>query len=522
MAAAPPGQELCPHCRRPFKRLRSHLPYCKAAPRPAPASAPGPRSSPGLARGPAATKAPGSSSGLGQGTGPGAAAGPGAGSGPRVGAAGKSSRLPSAAPKKAAAAGCAEPAASREGKEAAAEQGGALSPGLRSQPDGRRAEQEVEPAVQDVAQSLDLLPEEVKDLPEKLSNGVKIVIEKHRARVVREKSGSGSGGAPARGHSSRGSPVERPGPGGAGKAQPGLQEGIAVGETPNTATRGLGAAENASASSKGGKGSSLKTTEAPMLRAPPEADCRSNPSDLVRQEAIDKTMTEEKQMYVEAGVEYKASLSALHTKNLHLSVIEGFRGHREGASKNCLTSIQKLPESKQQMAAVPQPILNARRDTELALHQFLCHTSKSQPICPSQASGRSTPAGAVGLEWFPDLHPNYHRLSFIPGKDFQEGIGITTKPPTNGFSERQQGPLSERRLMDVRLGELPMWLATCDFSLQGLLGGVQKAWSSYYDKYINVKRGGPAGISMLLAGYCLLSYGWNYQYIRTHRWRKYH
>ncbi|KFW05959.1 hypothetical protein N326_05953, partial [Eurypyga helias] len=84
------------------------------------------------------------------------------------------------------------------------------------------------------------------------------------------------------------------------------------------------------------------------------------------------------------------------------------------------------------------------------------------------------------------------------------------------------GPLSEKRLMDVRLGELPAWLAACDLSPHGLLGGAQKAWRSYYDKYINVKRGGPAGISMLLAGYCLLSYGWNYQHIRCHRWRKYH
>ncbi|NXW84205.1 ATPK synthase, partial [Alopecoenas beccarii] len=73
------------------------------------------------------------------------------------------------------------------------------------------------------------------------------------------------------------------------------------------------------------------------------------------------------------------------------------------------------------------------------------------------------------------------------------------------------GPVAERRLLAVRLGELPAWLATRQLSAQGLLGGVRKAWSSYYDKYINVKRGGPAGISMLLAGYCLLSYGWSYQ-----------
>lgn len=35
-------------------------------------------------------------------------------------------------------------------------------------------------------------------------------------------------------------------------------------------------------------------------------------------------------------------------------------------------------------------------------------------------------------------------------------------------------PLTERRLLDVRLGELPTWLATRDFSPRGLLGGVQK------------------------------------------------
>lgn len=47
------------------------------------------------------------------------------------------------------------------------------------------------------------------------------------------------------------------------------------------------------------------------------------------------------------------------------------------------------------------------------------------------------------------------------------------------LASHHTGPLSERRLMDVRLGELPMWLATCDFSLQGLLGGVQKGETEF-------------------------------------------
>uniref|UniRef100_A0A8C4JRL7 ATPK synthase n=1 Tax=Dromaius novaehollandiae TaxID=8790 RepID=A0A8C4JRL7_DRONO len=75
-----------------------------------------------------------------------------------------------------------------------------------------------------------------------------------------------------------------------------------------------------------------------------------------------------------------------------------------------------------------------------------------------------------------------------------------------------------KHLMDVKLGELPTWLATCNFTPKSLLG----AWNSYCNKYINVKRGGTAGISMLLAGYCVLSYGWNYQHIKHNCWRKYH
>ncbi|NXD31464.1 ATPK synthase, partial [Spelaeornis formosus] len=75
------------------------------------------------------------------------------------------------------------------------------------------------------------------------------------------------------------------------------------------------------------------------------------------------------------------------------------------------------------------------------------------------------------------------------------------------------GPLAQRRLMDVRLGELHVWVCSQHFSPQRLLAAAHRAWSSYCARYIHVKQGGPAGISMLLAGYCLLSYGWNYQHL---------
>ncbi|XP_065591705.1 mitochondrial nucleoid-associated protein 1 [Cyrtonyx montezumae] len=422
MAEAPSGTELCPYCRRPFKRLRAHLPHCKAAP-------------------------------------------------------GRE----------------AEGAGRREGAVAVVRGDEAVPEAPRKRRKQQAASRpRVEAEACDVAQSLDLLPEEVAGVPEKLRDGVKIVIENHRAKVVRESGGRRAGGqcgrdpkvlrsaGPEEGDASKATHAELPGP------------------------------------------TTLNEVRTRGLHGPPEAAGRRSPSDLTQQEGADKTLTEEKQVYAEAAVEYKAPVSVLYAQNLHLSARVDWRGHKEGTSKNYLTGIQMLSENKKQMAVVSEPILNAGRDSRLALDQSLLHTSKSQPICLPQASGRSTQAGAVGLEWFPDLHSNYHSLSMLPGKSLQEDIGITMKAPKGNFSEGYQGPLSERHLMDVRLGELPMWLTTCDFSPWGLLGGVQKVWSSYYNKYINVKRGGAAGISMLLAGYCVLSYSWNYQHIKCNRWRKYH
>ncbi|XP_065549882.1 mitochondrial nucleoid-associated protein 1 isoform X2 [Lathamus discolor] len=394
MPAAPPGQEQCPHCRRPFKRLRSHLPHCKAAP----SRAPGPAGSTDRAGPGAAAKSGGSPPSPSEGKG-----------------------LPG-------------------GGKAAAGQGGGPVPG---------AERAAEAAVREGARSLGLPPAEVKDVPGTLGSGAEIVIEKHRARVVRAKSGAGAGGASA----------------GAAAPGPGPQEAVTGARRTQAETRGPGAAGKAPAGSERGKGS-LKATKPPVRGAAPGASGSSGAGDLVLQGGTGKTAVEEKRGHPEAGVGQKAP--APHSENLHLPATEAPGEHSEGTSKTYLTSTHELSESKQQM--VSEPILSARRDAELALHQPVLHASQSHPICLPQAPG----------------------------------------------------PLLDRQLMDVRLGELPLWVTTRDFSPQALLGGAQRAWNSYYNKYINVKKGGPAGVSMLLAGYCLLSYAWNYQHIKRYRWRKYH
>ncbi|KFQ45857.1 hypothetical protein N333_09885, partial [Nestor notabilis] len=86
--------------------------------------------------------------------------------------------------------------------------------------------------------------------------------------------------------------------------------------------------------------------------------------------------------------------------------------------------------------------------------------------------------------------------------------------------------LKDMKLLDVKLGQLPSWLAMRYFSPSGILGGVCNSSSTgydrYYNKYIDVKKGGLGGISMVLAGYVVISYIWSYSHLKHERRRKYH
>uniref|UniRef100_A0AAY5KGS6 ATP synthase membrane subunit f n=1 Tax=Esox lucius TaxID=8010 RepID=A0AAY5KGS6_ESOLU len=74
-------------------------------------------------------------------------------------------------------------------------------------------------------------------------------------------------------------------------------------------------------------------------------------------------------------------------------------------------------------------------------------------------------------------------------------------------------PVAEKRLVDVKLGELGSWLGTRDFTPNGILASIRKGHDRYYNKYINVRKGGIGGVAMLLAGYVALSYVWEFEHL---------
>ncbi|XP_063090245.1 ATP synthase subunit f, mitochondrial isoform X1 [Cavia porcellus] len=83
-------------------------------------------------------------------------------------------------------------------------------------------------------------------------------------------------------------------------------------------------------------------------------------------------------------------------------------------------------------------------------------------------------------------------------------------------------PLKEKKLLDVKLAELPSWILMRDFTPTGIAGAFQRGYYRYYNKYINVKKGSIAGLNMVLAAYVLFSYCLSYKELKHERRRKYH
>ncbi|XP_013868333.1 ATP synthase F(0) complex subunit f, mitochondrial [Austrofundulus limnaeus] len=83
-------------------------------------------------------------------------------------------------------------------------------------------------------------------------------------------------------------------------------------------------------------------------------------------------------------------------------------------------------------------------------------------------------------------------------------------------------PVIEKRLMEVKLGELGTWVGGRDFSPKGIYRACGRGVDAWYNKYINVRKGGFAGIAMFLTGYVVIGYIFNYSHLKHQRWRKYH
>ncbi|XP_045839852.1 uncharacterized protein C17orf80 homolog isoform X2 [Meles meles] len=151
-----------------------------------------------------------------------------------------------------------------------------------------------------------------------------------------------------------------------------------------------------------------------------------------------------------------------------------------------------------------------------ASRSVLPHASYS-PFRQIGIADRKTLSSSLGLEWFPELYPGYLGLGVLPGKP-QYWSAMAQKPQlTSPQGERlSKVPLWERSSTALRSLEPPTRLASSNLSLMRLLGAVQKGWV----RCSTTVRSGVGGITMLFTGYFVLWCGWSFRHLKLQRWRK--
>uniref|UniRef100_UPI0037E7467F mitochondrial nucleoid-associated protein 1 n=1 Tax=Semicossyphus pulcher TaxID=241346 RepID=UPI0037E7467F len=226
----------------------------------------------------------------------------------------------------------------------------------------------------------------------------------------------------------------------------------------------------------------------------------------------------------------------LPTKNQESSLITA----KTQSDQTELQSVKRKTSKTSQASLIP-----LQRDVSLQPELTTSKASILSGHLSSQVSQATPPPHAVSMEGLkagqhqtgilaisPSLiqfsSPHTLRLTsqtlLAPGETLRADDGSQLEIRRQNTADNGlKGALTERSLGQVRLRELPEWLACKTPSHpRDVVQMVQSGWQWYYKKYIDVKKGGVGGVGMLLAGYCVLSYMWSYPHIKRDRWRKHH
>lgn len=371
-------------------------------------------------------------------------------------------------------------------------------------------------AEQRVPGCLDSSMGELQPAPRGPLDRVELVIENHRARVLRNRPQSSRQNVPVsdvtRGnHKTECLPVESS-PGGPKVAMADGQQIVVV--TEMDGERMLDTPRLVRNIWSGERGNTVTEVKTHM---PDDNSFVDNCREISSIAAEVKSMYGDNQLFVKGQAHLqKSPVDHTPESNQFPSSMEALR-ERDKMPNKYLRYLEK------DTALDSGTIVTIGQNSEMSLKRPPFHTLATTAARFLTLPDGDTRPGSLGLEWFPELYSNYRRLGIFSRRPTQWDMKIPEAQLLILPSKNQQAPLAERYLMDVKLQDLSAWLATRDLSPRGVLGAPGRAWNRYYNRYINVKKGQMAGISMLLLGYCILSYGWRYEHIKEHsRWRKYH
>ncbi|XP_052052092.1 uncharacterized protein C17orf80 homolog isoform X1 [Apodemus sylvaticus] len=203
-----------------------------------------------------------------------------------------------------------------------------------------------------------------------------------------------------------------------------------------------------------------------------------------------------------------------------------------GSGNQSLTSLAmtSTPEEKAQyygQSQVPAVTLSVGSERDILEPTSSCpsHTSQAghcllsysaqYPVAQNflshvAAAASEAPSRSVGLEWFPELYPAYVGLGVLPGGPQPWSLAAQL-PPLAALQGRSISKVLwwGRSSADSRSLE-PLALTTSSLPLMRLLGAVHKGWVRCNT---TIRKSGVGGLTMLFAGYFILCCSWSFKHL---------
>ncbi|XP_047400139.1 uncharacterized protein C17orf80 homolog isoform X2 [Sciurus carolinensis] len=217
--------------------------------------------------------------------------------------------------------------------------------------------------------------------------------------------------------------------------------------------------------------------------------------------------------FLSASQSSNQSLASLAMKSLQEEKAQ-FCSHQQVPDVNLLVEI-KAQALEPRPSCQPHALYTGSPQSPPAAQH---HLPKSWLIGHISAADRKTLSSPLGLEWFPELYPGYLGLGLLSGKP-QSWNSVAQKPQLSSpqGESLSQVPLLGRSSTDLRSLEPPARLTTSSFPLRRLLGAVHKGWLRCNAV---VRKSGVGGITMLFTGYFILCCSWSFRHLKLQRWRK--
>uniref|UniRef100_A0A8D2B690 Mitochondrial nucleoid associated protein 1 n=1 Tax=Sciurus vulgaris TaxID=55149 RepID=A0A8D2B690_SCIVU len=181
--------------------------------------------------------------------------------------------------------------------------------------------------------------------------------------------------------------------------------------------------------------------------------------------------------FLSASQSSNQSLASLAVKSLQEEKAQ-FCSHQQVPDVNLLVEI-KAQALEPRPSCQPHALCTGSPQSPLAAQH---HLPKSWLIGHIGAADRKTLSSPVGFEWFPELYPGYL------------GLGLLSRKPQYWNSVAQKPQLSSPQGESLSQG----WLR-CNAV---------------------VRKSGVGGITMLFTGYFILCCSWSFRHLKLQRWRK--